>query len=152
MPIYEYEVTDGDCRVCGGRFELRRPRNRPPLLRCPLCRKAVRKVISSANTPKVAQPLSATDAKKAGFSVFEKRDRCLREAVDFEACDGGVDVSVHDSLHIGSVSAGEHPSYRKSMGSREGKDFPVALEKILVIQIEGRVGIVAERVGPRLKE
>ncbi|MGB7840333.1 MAG: zinc ribbon domain-containing protein [Terrimicrobiaceae bacterium] len=79
MPIYEYEVTSGDCRVCGGRFELRRPLDRPPLLRCPLCRKAVRKVISSANSPRVSKPLSVSDARKAGFSVFDKRETGVYE-------------------------------------------------------------------------
>jgi putative FmdB family regulatory protein len=79
VPIYEYEVADGDCRVCGGRFELRRPLGRPPLTRCPLCKKAVRKVITSANTPKFVKPLSVTDAKRAGFSVFEKRDKGVYE-------------------------------------------------------------------------
>jgi putative FmdB family regulatory protein len=74
VPIYEYEVTGGDCRVCGGHFELRRPLGRPPLLRCPLCRKTVRKVISGANIPKLSKPLSVIDAKKAGFSVFDRRE------------------------------------------------------------------------------
>ena len=79
MPIYEYEITDGSCRVCGGRFELRRPAKRPPLSRCPLCKKPVRKVISPTNTPKVSQPLSALAAKKAGFSIWEKREKGLYE-------------------------------------------------------------------------
>ena len=79
MPIYEYEVSDGDCRACGGRFELLRPIDRPPLTQCPLCRKAVRKVISSANTPRFAKPLSVTDAKQVGFSVFERRDKGVYE-------------------------------------------------------------------------
>ena len=25
MPLYEYELCEGDCKVCGGRFTLRRP-------------------------------------------------------------------------------------------------------------------------------
>ncbi len=79
MPIYEYEVVDGGCRVCGGKFELRRPADRPALTQCPLCRKAVRKVISEVNTPKFSKPLSVSDAKKAGFSVFEKRDKGVYE-------------------------------------------------------------------------
>jgi putative FmdB family regulatory protein len=79
VPIYEYEVIDGDCRVCGGHFELRRPGNRPPLTRCPLCKKPVRKALSSVNTLKVARPLSASDAKKAGFAVWEKRDEGVYE-------------------------------------------------------------------------
>lgn len=80
MPIYEYELVEGDCRACGGRFELRRPVDREPLTKCPLCRKAVRKVLSSGvNTPKITKPLSVSDAKKAGFSVFEKRDKGVYE-------------------------------------------------------------------------
>lgn len=79
MPIYEYEVVDGGCSACGGRFELRRPVSRPPLTHCPLCRKAVRKVISEVNTPTITKPLSVADAKKAGFTVYEKRDKGVYE-------------------------------------------------------------------------
>ncbi len=75
MPIYEYEPIDGDCKVCGGRFELRRPADRAPLEKCPLCRKAVRKLISSVNTPKVSKAPSVSDAKKAGFTVLQRRDK-----------------------------------------------------------------------------
>lgn len=80
MPIYEYEVIDeGGCKACGGRFELRRPANRPPLTQCPLCKKAVRKIISNSNSPKLSKPLSVSDAKKAGFAVYEKRDKGVYE-------------------------------------------------------------------------
>ena len=78
-PIYEYELAEGECRVCGGHFELRRPASRPPLEHCPLCRKPVRKVISCPNTPKVTKPLSIAGAKNAGFSVFERRDKGVYE-------------------------------------------------------------------------
>jgi len=80
MPIYEYEVCDeGGCKICGGRFELRRPVDRPELMRCPLCKKNVRRVISQVSTPRVSKPLSVSDAKSAGFSVFEKRDQGVYE-------------------------------------------------------------------------
>jgi putative FmdB family regulatory protein len=72
MPIYEYELCEGDCKVCHGKFSLNRPVGREALDKCPLCRKPVRKVISTFNTPKIAKPLSTVDAKKAGFSVFKK--------------------------------------------------------------------------------
>jgi len=72
MPIYEYELCEGDCKVCGGRFQLNRPISRPALENCPLCKKPVRKVFSNFNTPKVAKPLSVSDAKKAGFTVMKK--------------------------------------------------------------------------------
>jgi putative FmdB family regulatory protein len=79
VPIYEYEITEGECRVCGGHFELRRPTERPPLTRCPLCKKPVRKVISGVNMPKASKPFSASDAKKAGFSVWERREKGVYE-------------------------------------------------------------------------
>jgi putative FmdB family regulatory protein len=75
MPIYEYEPEDGDCKICGGRFELRRPMDREALKACPLCRRPVRKVVSSVNTPRLTKPLSVSDAKSAGFQILKKRDQ-----------------------------------------------------------------------------
>lgn len=75
MPIYEYELVDGNCTVCQGRFEIRRPVSRPELVQCPLCKKPVRKIISSVNSPSLTTPLSISDAKRAGFTVLEKKDK-----------------------------------------------------------------------------
>ncbi len=72
MPIYEYELCEGDCRVCGGRFTLFRPVSAAPLTHCPACKKPVRKVLSTFNSPKA---LSISDAKKAGFSVFKRLNK-----------------------------------------------------------------------------
>ena len=72
MPLYEYELCDGSCVVCGGSFTLRRPIDAPELKQCPACKKPVRKVISSFNTPKIMKPLSVSDAKKAGFTVLKR--------------------------------------------------------------------------------
>ena len=72
MPIYEYELCEGDCKICSGRFTLNRPVNREALEKCPLCKKAVRKVISTFNTPTASKPLSVSDAKKAGFTVLKR--------------------------------------------------------------------------------
>lgn len=69
MPLYEYELCEGGCAVCGGKFTLRRPLSAPPLTKCPACKKPVRKVLSTFNSP---QKLSISDAKKAGFSVFKR--------------------------------------------------------------------------------
>jgi len=76
MPIYEYIAEDEEksCRICAAGFELNRPITRPPLEVCPLCKSPVCKVISSVNTPRILKPLSVTDAKKAGFTILEKRD------------------------------------------------------------------------------
>ncbi len=84
MPLYEYisehaDDPESSCRVCAKGFELRRPVDREPLKVCPLCRHAVKKVISRVNTPKIAKPLSISDAKKAGFTVLEKRDEGVYE-------------------------------------------------------------------------
>ncbi len=84
MPIYEYVSESPDepghsCRVCSRGFELRRPVDRPPLEVCPLCKNPVRKVISRINTPRILKPLSVSDAKKAGFTVMEKRDTGVYE-------------------------------------------------------------------------
>lgn len=76
MPIYEYIAEgDGGCRVCRRGFELQRPVDRPPLEKCPLCRNPVRKKISRVNTPRITRPLSVSDAKAAGFTVLERRDK-----------------------------------------------------------------------------
>ncbi|GAA5494928.1 hypothetical protein Rhal01_01094 [Rubritalea halochordaticola] len=79
MPLYEYiSKAPGEagksCRVCSKGFELRRPVDREALEVCPLCKNPVKKVISRINTPKITKPLSVTDAKKAGFSVLERRE------------------------------------------------------------------------------
>jgi putative FmdB family regulatory protein len=72
MPLYEYELCDGECVVCGGKFTLRRPISAPALTKCPLCKRPVRKLISAFNSPVHSKPLSITDAKKAGFTVLKR--------------------------------------------------------------------------------
>lgn len=78
MPLYEYITADPEkgCRVCRKGFELRRPLDRPALEACPLCRNPVKKLVSRGVTsPQISKPLSVSDAKKAGFTVLEKRDQ-----------------------------------------------------------------------------
>lgn len=72
MPLYEYELCEGDCVVCGGRFTLNRPLTAKPLTQCPACKKPVRRVWSPFNTPTITKPLSISDAKKAGFTVLKR--------------------------------------------------------------------------------
>jgi putative FmdB family regulatory protein len=69
MPLYEYELCQGDCKVCGGKFTLRRPMAAQELTKCPACKKPVRRVISTFNSPK---KISLSAAKKAGFTVYKK--------------------------------------------------------------------------------
>lgn len=72
MPLYEYELCKGSCTACGGRFTLRRPLSAAELTQCPACKKPVRKIISSFNTPNLTKPVSFSDAKKAGFTVLKR--------------------------------------------------------------------------------
>jgi putative FmdB family regulatory protein len=69
MPLYEYELCSGDCKVCGGKFTLRRPLSARELTNCPACKKPVRKVFSVFNAP---TKISISAAKKAGFKVYKK--------------------------------------------------------------------------------
>jgi len=72
MPLYEYELCEGSCAACGGRFTLRRPVTATELKVCPACKKPVRKLISGFNSPQKLKPLSVSDAKKAGFTVLKR--------------------------------------------------------------------------------
>ncbi|HSI84634.1 MAG: FmdB family zinc ribbon protein [Candidatus Methylacidiphilales bacterium] len=72
MPTYEYELTEGTCRICRGPFTLNRPMSAPQLEKCPLCKKPVRKIFSQVNVPKVTAPVSASDARNAGFKMYKK--------------------------------------------------------------------------------
>jgi putative FmdB family regulatory protein len=72
MPIYEYELCEGGCKVCGGKFTLNRPLSAKPLTKCPSCKKPVRKIFSVFN------PTKGNDlvrAKNAGFTVLKKVDQ-----------------------------------------------------------------------------
>ena len=84
MPIYEYVAETPDdaehsCRICARGFELRQPVDRAPLLVCPMCKHPVKKLVSRINTPSITKPLSVSDAKKAGFTVLERRDQGVYE-------------------------------------------------------------------------
>lgn len=47
-----------------------------------MCKHPVRKVISRINVPEVTKPLSVSDAKAAGFTVLERRDKGVYENCD----------------------------------------------------------------------
>jgi hypothetical protein len=95
---------------------LRRPAERPPLTHCPICKKPVRKVISGVNTPKVSEPLSASDDKRGGVLRLGKaRKRRLREIVDLEAGDCRIDVDIYDFGHVRRVASRKDPGDRYSI-------------------------------------
>lgn len=79
MPIYEYisenpEDPERSCRMCRKGFEIMRPLDREELTKCFYCKHPIRKKISPVNVPSITTPVSVVDAKKAGFTVMERRD------------------------------------------------------------------------------
>ena len=62
MPIYEYEAFDPspECTLCARRFEVFQGVNDSPLLACPTCSKAVRKLVSRFRAVAVARSEEAT--------------------------------------------------------------------------------------------
>ena len=75
MPIYEYELCEGDCTVCGGRFELNRPMKTPELKNCPVCKEPVRRVYGGFYMPNHLQKVNVRAAKEAGFTVLKKSSK-----------------------------------------------------------------------------
>ena len=65
--------------MCRKGFELMRPADRAPLTHCMYCKNPVRKKSGNVNVPKITAPLSISDAKKAGFTVMQKRDQGVYE-------------------------------------------------------------------------
>lgn len=80
MPIYEYisehpEDPNRSCKMCRRGYELRRDLKREPHTKCLYCKNPVKKKVSRVVVPKVTAPVSLSDAKKAGFTVLEKRGK-----------------------------------------------------------------------------
>lgn len=73
VPIHRYVPTHPPCRLCGDGFDHRQGTNDCNLSVCPTCGQTVaRASIQTINTPKLLKPLSVSDAKSLGFSVFKK--------------------------------------------------------------------------------
>ncbi len=75
MPLYEYKICEGDCKVCGGSFELNRPMKAPTLKACPVCKKPVRKVFGSIYMPKHYRKVNIREANENGFTVLKKSSK-----------------------------------------------------------------------------
>ncbi|RMH71047.1 MAG: zinc ribbon domain-containing protein [Gemmatimonadetes bacterium] len=90
MPIYEYELIEGTCDVCPGRFEARQWMKDEPLAVCPRCQKPVRRLISRVA---IHRPTTATDLKSQGMTRLVRRDKGVYE---IEGANSGiVDLSRH---------------------------------------------------------
>ena len=73
MPIHRYAPQKPPCKLCGEGFDHRQSPAEADLTACPTCGQPVTKAaIQAVNTPKLLKPLSVSDAKNLGFSVFKK--------------------------------------------------------------------------------
>ena len=79
MPIYEYELADGECQMCPGRFDALQELDEEPLKFCPGCGLPCRRVVSrasfsmrSGNDPESAAKKGFTTWKRASRGEWEK--------------------------------------------------------------------------------
>lgn len=73
MPIYHYAPAPLPCKLCGDGFDHHQATADPPLNTCPTCGQTVTRIgIQTAHTPKLLRPLSVSEAKNLGFTVFKK--------------------------------------------------------------------------------
>jgi putative FmdB family regulatory protein len=73
VPIYHYAPAQLPCKLCGDGFDHHQAAADPALALCPTCGKNVARVsIQTLHTPKLLRPLSVSDAKNLGFTVFKK--------------------------------------------------------------------------------
>ncbi|HVY60003.1 MAG TPA: zinc ribbon domain-containing protein, partial [Planctomycetota bacterium] len=71
MPRYEYELCEGDCDFCGGRFEVTQSMKDDALAECPMCDRAVRRCVSRIAGVKVQK--SNAELRDLGLMKLEKR-------------------------------------------------------------------------------
>lgn len=70
MPRYDYELSEGACDFCGGRFEVTQPMKEAPLTECPMCDRAVRRCFS---VPGIKVIRSNAELRSLGLMKLEKR-------------------------------------------------------------------------------
>ena len=70
MPRYDYELIEGGCDYCGGRFEVAQSMREDPLTECPMCDRPVRRCFSA---PGVKVERSNAELRDLGFMKLEKR-------------------------------------------------------------------------------
>ena len=70
MPRYDYELCEGKCEYCGGRFEVTQPMSEPALTECPMCDRPVRRCVSVAGIK--VKPFNA-ELRDLGLTKLVKR-------------------------------------------------------------------------------
>ena len=71
MPIYEYELMDGECQMCPGRFDALQGIGDDPLVHCPGCGLPCRRVVSSVSI-KVRTSADPEAAAKKGLTTWKR--------------------------------------------------------------------------------
>ncbi len=71
MPIYEYELADGECQMCPGRFEALQGVEEEPLKFCPGCGLPCVRVVSRASF-KMREGADPEKAAKRGFTTWKR--------------------------------------------------------------------------------
>ena len=80
MPIYQYAPNSGNCRQCGGRFEVYQKIADDKLAKCPDCGKRCERIISApavssgkySTSDARVRDLGMTKYKKAGDGYYER--------------------------------------------------------------------------------
>lgn len=71
MPIYEYELAEGECQMCPGRFEALQDIQDEPLKHCPGCGMPCKRVISKVSFS-VREQVDPEKAAKKGFTTWKR--------------------------------------------------------------------------------
>lgn len=71
MPIYEYELIDGECQMCPGRFEALQGIDEPHLKHCPGCGLPCMRVVSNVSFS-LRETSDPEKAAKKGFTTWKR--------------------------------------------------------------------------------
>ena len=71
MPIYEYELTDGECLMCPGRFEVLQSLDEEALEHCPGCGLPCKRIVSQVSFSMRAD-VDPEKAAKKGFTTWKR--------------------------------------------------------------------------------
>lgn len=107
MPIYEYELLQGDCQICSGRFDALQPISEEALTRCPTCGLEVKRVVSQA-TFKTRSKFNAGKAGEKGLTTYQRTQEGQWEKV----AGPGVDAIVGTEEDVAQIKE-EKASTRK---------------------------------------
>ena len=80
MPIYEYELSEGECQMCPGRFEVLQDINEEAVKHCPGCGLPCKKVVSRASFA-IHREVDPEKAAARGFTTWKRAKKGQWEKV-----------------------------------------------------------------------